>query len=106
MDTENGYFLAKFQCMEDFNKVLSQGPWIIYGQFLTVQPWTKYFNPKKPYSSVVLAWIRLSGLPSFMYKMRILEADRGLVGKVAKLDFNTDSKTIGHFARMVVFCGS
>ncbi|MBA0599696.1 hypothetical protein Gorai_005904 [Gossypium raimondii] len=73
MDIENGHFLAKFLCSEDFNKVISQGPQIIYG---------------------------LSG---FIYKMSILEAVGELVGKVAKLDLNTDSKTRGHFARMVVF---
>ncbi|MBA0567186.1 hypothetical protein Golob_011940, partial [Gossypium lobatum] len=33
---------------------------------------------------------------------RILEAVGRLVSKVAKLDFNTDNKTRGHFARMIV----
>ncbi|KAG8490756.1 hypothetical protein CXB51_013971 [Gossypium anomalum] len=45
------------------------------------KPWTKYFDSKKPCPSVVLAWIRLPGLPEFMYKRRILEVVRGLVGK-------------------------
>ncbi|MBA0843111.1 hypothetical protein Goarm_000325 [Gossypium armourianum] len=44
----------------------------------------------------------LSGLPGFMYKSRILEVIGELVGKVVKLDFNTDSKTRGRFARMAV----
>ncbi|MBA0853819.1 hypothetical protein Goshw_022329 [Gossypium schwendimanii] len=52
---------------------------------------------------MVLAWIRLPGLPSFMYKWRILEAIGGLVGNVVKLDLNTDSKTRCRFARMDVF---
>ncbi|MBA0554129.1 hypothetical protein Golob_013254 [Gossypium lobatum] len=52
---------------------------------------------------MVLAWIRLPGLPSFMYKWRILEAIGGLVGNVVKLDLNTDSKTKCRFARMDVF---
>ncbi|KAH1090968.1 hypothetical protein J1N35_018225 [Gossypium stocksii] len=38
MDIENGYYLAKFQYVADYNKVFSQGPWLIYGQYLTVQP--------------------------------------------------------------------
>ncbi|KAH1123119.1 hypothetical protein J1N35_006279 [Gossypium stocksii] len=103
MDTENDYFLAKLQCIEDYNKALSQGPWIIYGQFLIVQPWTKYFNPMKSYPSMVLAWIRLQGLLGFIYKRRILEEVGGLVGKVVKFDLNTNSKTICYFSRMVVF---
>ncbi|PPR89073.1 hypothetical protein GOBAR_AA31612 [Gossypium barbadense] len=71
MDIENGYFLAKFQSIEDYNKVL-----VIYGQYLIVQPWTKYFNPMKPYPSMVLAWIRLPGLsdlcPSLVAKKSIM----------------------------------
>ncbi|PPE00138.1 hypothetical protein GOBAR_DD02855 [Gossypium barbadense] len=59
---ENGYFLAKFQSADDYDKVLTQGPWIVYGQYLTVQPWTKDFSPLQPYPSVVMAWIRLSRL--------------------------------------------
>ncbi|MBA0608961.1 hypothetical protein Godav_021106 [Gossypium davidsonii] len=47
--------------------------------------------------------IGLSGLPSFMYKKRILEAVGRLVGKVVKLDFNSDSKSKGRFSRMTVF---
>ncbi|MBA0736866.1 hypothetical protein Gogos_010355, partial [Gossypium gossypioides] len=76
---------------------------IVYGQYLTVQLWTMYFNPMKPYPSMVLAWIRLPGLPGFMYKRRILEAIGGLVGNVVKLDLNTDSKTRCRFSRMDVF---
>ncbi|MBA0582286.1 hypothetical protein Gorai_024437, partial [Gossypium raimondii] len=47
--------------------------------------------------------IGLSSLLSFLYKKRILEAVGGLVGKVVKLDFNSDSKTKGRFSRMAVF---
>ncbi|KAA3472094.1 leucine-rich repeat receptor-like protein kinase PEPR2 [Gossypium australe] len=103
MDIENGYYLAKFYSAEDYSKVLSQGPWMIYGQYLTVQPWTKEFNPSQPYPSTVLAWIRLLGLPGFLYKKKILEEIGGTIGKVVRLDFNTDSRIRGQFARMAVY---
>lgn len=45
MDNVNGYFLAKLQCVEDYNTALTQEPWTIYGQYLTVRPWKKSFNP-------------------------------------------------------------
>ncbi|MBA0562638.1 hypothetical protein Golob_007666, partial [Gossypium lobatum] len=32
-------------------------------QYLMVQPWIMDFNPAKPYPSVVMTWIRFSGLP-------------------------------------------
>lgn len=62
MDVENIYFLVKFQGREDHVKVLTQGPWVVFGQCLTVQPWTSKFNPNQPFPSTVLAWIRLLGL--------------------------------------------
>ncbi|MBA0680046.1 hypothetical protein Goari_011773 [Gossypium aridum] len=63
MDVENGYFLAKFQSPEDFKKVLCQGPWIVYGKYLTLQPWSMDFNIAQPYPRMVMAWIRLPRLP-------------------------------------------
>ncbi|MBA0713742.1 hypothetical protein Golax_012758, partial [Gossypium laxum] len=36
MDIENGYFLVKFQNKLDCERALSEGHWIIFGQYLTV----------------------------------------------------------------------
>ncbi|KAH1131559.1 hypothetical protein J1N35_002937 [Gossypium stocksii] len=97
IDIENGYYLAKFHSIDDYTKVLSQGLWLIYGQYLTVQPWTKDFNPLQPYPSMVLAWIRLPGLPGFLYKKKIIEEIRGIIVVERKLrrksQNNTHSKT-------------
>ncbi|KAH1073296.1 hypothetical protein J1N35_025624 [Gossypium stocksii] len=57
MHIENGYFLVKSQNSEDYVKVLSQGPWTIFGQYRMVQPWIMDFNPAKPYPSIVMTWI-------------------------------------------------
>ncbi|PPR87700.1 hypothetical protein GOBAR_AA32989 [Gossypium barbadense] len=100
IDIENRYYLVKFQSIDDYTKVLSQGPWMIYGQYLTVQPWTKDFNSSQPYPSIVLAWIRLPGLPGFLYKRKIIEEIGGTIGKVVRLDFNTDNRTRGRIQRV------
>ncbi|MBA0572150.1 hypothetical protein Golob_002510, partial [Gossypium lobatum] len=50
-----------------------------------------------------MAWVWLPGLPSFLYKRRILEEVGGLVDKVAKLDYKIDRGSRGRFARMAVF---
>ncbi|PPD73161.1 hypothetical protein GOBAR_DD29920 [Gossypium barbadense] len=88
---------------DDYDRVLSQGSWIIYDQYLTVQTWTKDFNPMQPYPLVVMTWIRLSGLPRYMYKKAILEAIDNMIGKVIKLNFQTDKKIRGRFARMAIY---
>ncbi|PPD81183.1 hypothetical protein GOBAR_DD21894 [Gossypium barbadense] len=103
MDVENSYFLAKFQSLEGFERVLCQGPWIVYGKYLTVQPWTTNFNTAQSYPTMVMAWIQFLSLSGHMYKQQILWKIGGLVGKVAKLDYNTDNRVRRRFARMVVY---
>ncbi|KAH1048006.1 hypothetical protein J1N35_038790 [Gossypium stocksii] len=44
MDIENKYFLVKFHNKLDCDKALSEGLWTIFGQYLTVQPWTMAFE--------------------------------------------------------------
>ncbi|MBA0568863.1 hypothetical protein Golob_006330 [Gossypium lobatum] len=76
------------------------GPWIIFGNYLTVQPWTKDFSPMQPYPSVVFAWIQLLGLLGFLFRWQIVEAIRGLIEKFVKLEFQTDNRTRVRFARL------
>ncbi|KAG8480634.1 hypothetical protein CXB51_025228 [Gossypium anomalum] len=102
MDIENGYYPVRFQSRIDYDLALTQGPWVVFGHYLTVQPWTIEFDPLKPFLSVVTAWIRFPGLPGFLYKKRILEEIGSLVRKVMKLDFKIDSGGRGQFARMAV----
>ncbi|MBA0589884.1 hypothetical protein Gorai_018610 [Gossypium raimondii] len=72
-----------------------RGSWIIYGQYLTVQPWTLDFDPLQSLLSVVLTWIRLPGLLGHLYKRKILREFGGLIGRMVKLDYNIASKTRG-----------
>ncbi|XP_012453509.1 uncharacterized protein LOC105775544 [Gossypium raimondii] len=103
MDIENGYFLVKFQNKLDCEKTLSEGPWIIFGQYLTVQPWSLAFDPTQAYPNVVMAWIRFPGLPGYLYNHKIITEIGEMVGKVVKLDMNTDNRTRGRFARLAVY---
>ncbi|KAK5818844.1 hypothetical protein PVK06_023790 [Gossypium arboreum] len=80
-----------------------QGPCVIFGHYLTVQPWTIDFNPNLPYPNSVLTWIRFPSLPSHSYKKQILMEIGGMTGKVTKLDLNMDSKVRELYARMAVF---
>ncbi|KAH1046921.1 hypothetical protein J1N35_037705 [Gossypium stocksii] len=83
--------------------LLVLGRWLVYGQYLTVRPWTKEFTPSQPYPSMVLAWIRLPGLPGYLYKKKIVEEIGGTIDKVVRLDFNTDCRARGRFTRMAVY---
>ncbi|MBA0818615.1 hypothetical protein Gohar_022182 [Gossypium harknessii] len=103
MDIENGYFLVKFQNKLDCEKALSEGPWTIFGQYLTVQPWTMAFDPSQAYLNVVMAWIKFPGLPGYLYNHKILAEIGEMVRKVVKLDMNIDSRMGGCFAQLAVY---
>ncbi|KAK5775094.1 hypothetical protein PVK06_042961 [Gossypium arboreum] len=45
----------------------------------------------------------LDGFPNYLYKKEVLWEIWGMIGKVTKLDFNTDSKVRGWYAHMVVY---
>ncbi|MBA0707945.1 hypothetical protein Golax_019950, partial [Gossypium laxum] len=40
-----GYNILQSRNTEDYEKVLTKGLWTIFGQYLTMQPWTMDFNP-------------------------------------------------------------
>ncbi|KAI9074335.1 hypothetical protein K1719_043707 [Acacia pycnantha] len=56
VDMEKNFFLATFDLEEDYTKVLTGGPWMIFGAYLTVQPWSLEFDSSTPSVSKVVAW--------------------------------------------------
>lgn len=85
MDIENGYYLIKFQGKEDYDRKLSQGSWIVFGQCLTVQFWSTNFDRAKPYPSIVKTWVRFPDLSDHLYNRKILWEIGELVGKVVSV---------------------
>ncbi|KAH1113809.1 hypothetical protein J1N35_007187 [Gossypium stocksii] len=91
MDLNNDYYIVKFQTKEDYEKALTKGPWVIYGQSLTMQPWSLLFSTQEEYSMQVVVWIRLPCFPSAWYKRRLPEAVGNLIGQVVRVDDNTEN---------------
>ncbi|MBA0726213.1 hypothetical protein Golax_002055 [Gossypium laxum] len=44
IDLENDYYLVRFNDEEDYNNVLTSGPWVILGQYLTFRLWSPMFS--------------------------------------------------------------
>ena len=44
VDLGRDFFLIRFGCSDDFDKVLKGGPWFIGGHFLAIRPWEPYFK--------------------------------------------------------------
>ncbi|KAL4303003.1 hypothetical protein GQ457_10G018810 [Hibiscus cannabinus] len=102
MDIENDYFLVTFGAHKDYLHVLAGGPWMIFGHYIAVEPWSKDFTTSQPYPSKIIAWIRMPGLPVTLYKPSLITELGECIGRVIKLDYQTERGRRGRFARMAV----
>ncbi|MBA0721858.1 hypothetical protein Golax_009362, partial [Gossypium laxum] len=102
-DATNEVIDVKFHENEDYLADLSRGPWIIFVQYLMVRPWTPAFTTDQSLPNNLMVWIRLPGLLEKMYSKSLLKFIRNAIRLVAKIDHNTDVKSMGWFARLAVF---
>ncbi|XP_039020895.1 uncharacterized protein LOC120152846 [Hibiscus syriacus] len=101
IDLDNDYFLVRFESDRDYTNVLTEGPWVNFGSYLTVQPWSHSFDTTDSHPSQVIIWIRLSRLPYRYYTKALFWILAAEIGKVNKIDYNTRAEG-GKFARVAV----
>lgn len=82
--------------------VLLGGPWMIYGPYLVVQPWSREFMTKETHALKIVAWIRLPGLSYRYYTKQLMRAIASVIGEAVKVDYNNTIGQRGWFARVVV----
>ncbi|KAL4279049.1 hypothetical protein GQ457_03G029200 [Hibiscus cannabinus] len=102
VDLDNDYYLARFALAEDFQKVLTGGPWVIYGSYLTVQPWNRNFSTTEAHPSHTMVWMRLPKLQYMYYTKSLFRHIAAAIGKVVKVDYNTEEGKRGRFARLAI----
>ncbi|KAI9113491.1 hypothetical protein K1719_015418 [Acacia pycnantha] len=101
-DLDEDCFLVRFQDDMDYQNALLTGPWMVYGHYLTVQPWTPSFKPHDHVINQVIGWIRLPKLPARYYHKSVIRSIGNVFGEVIRVDYNTDSGDRGKFARIAV----
>ncbi|KAH1038181.1 hypothetical protein J1N35_039924 [Gossypium stocksii] len=89
IDIDNDYYLVKFVVNQDYTKALTEGPCVVYGNYLTVQPWSRDFFTKEKHPLKIVVWMRLPGLPYKFYNKKLLRLIVGTLGKVVKINYNT-----------------
>ncbi|KAI9128174.1 hypothetical protein K1719_001167 [Acacia pycnantha] len=75
---------------------------MIYGAYLTVQPWSLDFDVKTSAISKVVVWIRVPGLSIRYYHKSTLRAIGALLGEVVKIDYMTEMLGHGKYARIAI----
>ncbi|KAI9080558.1 hypothetical protein K1719_037524 [Acacia pycnantha] len=102
IDLHDDYFLVRFHDDLDYQNSLLTGPWVIFGHYLAVQPWSPAFKPQTHVINQVMGWIRLPKLPVRYYHKSVIRAIGSAFGEVIKVDYNTDSGYRAKFARIAV----
>ncbi|KAI9079455.1 hypothetical protein K1719_038537 [Acacia pycnantha] len=102
VDMVGGFYMATFDLEEDYTKVLTGGPWMLFGAYLVVQPWTLNFDPSLSVMSKVVVWVRIPGLSFRYYHKTALQAIGTLLGEVIRVDPMTENRGRGRYARIDV----
>nr|POF11331.1 hypothetical protein CFP56_55570 [Quercus suber] len=97
-----GLFLIRFNCVDDFEKVLKGRPWFIGGHFLAIRPWEPYFKASEAKLNFVAVWIRFPELPIEFYDRDVLKEIGSAIGPMLRIDSYTASGSKGSYARLCV----
>ncbi|PPD96318.1 hypothetical protein GOBAR_DD06663 [Gossypium barbadense] len=98
IDLDNDYYIVKFSISQDYTKALTEGPWMVYGNYITIQPWSRDFSTKECYPSKAIVWMRMLGLSYRDYNKKLLRILIGILRKVVNIDYNTTVGRRGKFA--------
>ncbi|KAL4386583.1 hypothetical protein GQ457_09G011870 [Hibiscus cannabinus] len=102
IDMDNEFYLVRFAEEDDYNMVLTEGPWVIYGSYLTVQPWSRSFSTSTGHPSQIIVWVRLPNLSYRYYTKSLFRHIAAAIGKVVRVDYNTAEGKRGRFARLAI----
>lgn len=104
MNLDNEYFVVRFKSKVDYTKALSQGPWVVFGHYLTMQPWSPLFSTTQDFSLNMVVWIHFLGFPSVFHKSSVQAAVGEVIGQVFKVDYSTESMVTSenYGSRMIV----
>ncbi|GAY67930.1 hypothetical protein CUMW_260250 [Citrus unshiu] len=80
---------SRLEALWDAQHVLTQGPWIVLGHYLTVQLWSPHFDSAKEKISSIVAWMRLPRMPLHYYHEKVLRLLGQVIGNVVRIDYST-----------------
>ncbi|OMO73215.1 hypothetical protein CCACVL1_17397 [Corchorus capsularis] len=102
VDFGNEYFLVRVRNPDDYNQVMSKGPWLVAGHYLTIRRWKPLFRPYQVAIRTTAVWVRFLRLPIEFFNRSKLVAARNLIGKTVKVDKPTENSARGKYARVCV----
>ncbi|CAL5387980.1 unnamed protein product [Camellia sinensis] len=98
----HGFFIVKFDMMEDYTKVFSSGPWVALDHYVTVRRWQQEFKSDEAKEDTIAIWVRFPNLPIEYYNENVLFHIAKVLGTPLKIDINTAMAARGRYARVCI----
>lgn len=102
IDMDKGFMVARFFSKQDYMKVLTGGPWLILGHYLTLTKWRPNFQPSAMEVQTTLEWVRFPTLPLENFDDQSLLRIGNAVGKAIRVDSHSVDASKGRYARVCV----
>jgi len=97
-----GFFIVLFDSPDEFQQVLSQGPWFWGRAGLFLTPWFPEFDANTMVVTKMPVWVRLPNLPLPFWPYPVLEDIGNLLGRFIKSDNERKDKGLYTYARICV----
>ncbi|KAF7810472.1 zinc ion binding nucleic acid binding protein [Senna tora] len=75
-----------FSCLEDYDAVLENGPWVIFDHYLIIRPWSPGFDPSIDMIQKLAVWVRFPDLPIEFFDNKFLRCFGNQLGKPVKVE--------------------
>ena len=101
-DVGHAFYVVRFTSLEDYEFVMTQGPWMIGDSYLTIRKWIPNFIADEAPMRHLTAWVRIPNLSVEYFDELILHKIGSKIGKVIKIDRNTESMDRGQYVRFCI----
>ncbi|XP_060194890.1 uncharacterized protein LOC132624075 [Lycium barbarum] len=99
---DEGYYIFKFNSIQDKDKVLKAGPYYFNNKPLILKTWELDFNFEQEALSVIPIWVKFLGLPAGYWSPEALSKIASVVGKPLYTDeFTANAEKIS-YARILM----
>ncbi|XP_028120747.1 uncharacterized protein LOC114318079 [Camellia sinensis] len=98
LDIGHGFFIVKFEMMEDYSKVYMGGPWVMMDRYVIVRKWQADFKADEAEKDTTAIWVRFLNLPIEYYNEKVLYHISKALGKLLKIDISTAVAARGKYA--------
>lgn len=86
---EEGYYIIRFQNMDDMHEVLYNGPYTHNNKPIILKPWSPNFNLIKIFPTEIHLWVKFPNLPIPYWGKDSLSRIASDVGKLVYADEST-----------------